>query len=113
MQIKCDENFKDDACVLVCGKKAYVKYMQHDAPLPVQGIDRTWIIEIIRAGAHFVFPIGITHQRVHTVKLRSKACIFFDYNEALDVAKALLDTGNFACVRIVETLHKAGSDLSE
>lgn len=113
MQIKYDENFKDDACVLVCGKKAYVKYTQRDAPMPIKGLERNWTLEITRPGFRGMFPIGITNQRVHTVNLRRKACVFLDYNEALEVAKGLLDTGNFSCVRIIENLYKAGSDLSE
>ena len=113
MEIKYDEHFKDDACVLVCGKRMYAKYSQRDTPLPLKRIERSWTIEILRPGTHRVFPIGITNQRVHTVHMRSQACVFLDYTEALEVAKGLLDTGNFSCVKIVENMYRSGSDLSD
>ena len=106
MKIVLNEFFKDDEAVLYCGKNMYAKMQETSEPSILCGIIRTWTLSVIRKRQNRVLYIHVYKRRATLVGYRKDATEFATYREAEDMAKALMDTGSFACVNIAEKMVK-------
>lgn len=105
MDIELNPHFKDDQCVLMCGKHAYAEHVKRETPQEIN-ITRTWFIKVQRPSLLRTEYICLHHMKASIVKERSRKTVFLCYEEAAELAEELLNSGNFKFVWIIEALRE-------
>lgn len=100
-----EESLKDDSCVILCGKHAYANMVKHGVPVEKPTMNRRWFIMVQRKLSLRRLYICMHHKRAVTVPERYRKTEFPCYEEAEEIATALLDTGNFQDVWVVEAME--------
>lgn len=105
MKIEFNPHFKDDECVLYCGKQAYTNLNGRKDIKNKTPYRHTWYIRVLRRGTHRHYYVNLRNGRATLKSLQSYATRFCDYDEAFSIANAVMDSGNVLNAEIVEIIE--------